>query len=193
MTYAIAPESADRAYLTPGKAYEVRNDDGVSFDITDDVGDGHFCLWNGCAYLDGGDWIKSEHLPIDWTKPLELMDGTPVRLLPADHYAIRPWGGTQPDRGGHHWIEREDGCAFEGGCQFICGDETGFSFGIKVRNRAEVATEASAPTPAEGLTELRDRFAMAALAAAYRNDVPRDCARWVYAVADAMLAERAKS
>lgn len=37
---------------------------------------------------------------IDWTKPLELMDGTPVRLTEDDE---------RPDEDGDYWIEREDG------------------------------------------------------------------------------------
>lgn len=40
---------------------------------------------------------------IDWSKPLELLDGTPVKLDPTG------LGGKNPDRDGDWWIVREDG------------------------------------------------------------------------------------
>lgn len=44
---------------------------------------------------------------IDWTKPLELMDGTPVRLE-TDYYG-ETLAYLAPDDDGDYWIEREDG------------------------------------------------------------------------------------
>jgi hypothetical protein len=41
---------------------------------------------------------------VDWTKPLELMDGTPVRLVTEDE-GIQ----SNPDKDGDYWIRREDG------------------------------------------------------------------------------------
>ena len=35
---------------------------------------------------------------IDWSKPLEMLDGTPVKL-----------DGVRPDRDGDYWFRREDG------------------------------------------------------------------------------------
>lgn len=49
-------------YLTPGKRYETRADpdSGNCFTLTDDAGDEILCCWNGCAHLDGHDWIRHE-------------------------------------------------------------------------------------------------------------------------------------
>ena len=91
---------------------------------------------------------------IDWTKPLELMDGTPVRLeTPAEMKGI--FGGTNPDIHGDYWIVKMDGSSLPGdACQRP--DTT------KVRNRAEYEAELSCIELPEQPT-LRDRFAMAAL------------------------------
>ena len=71
MTYAIAPAGNIASYMTPGKAYEVRDDGGVGFEVTDDVGDQLNCPWKGCAHLGGADWVKSG---VDWSKPLEWVN-----------------------------------------------------------------------------------------------------------------------
>lgn len=42
-------------------------------------------------------------MSIDWTKPLELLDGTPVRLQTNEEMAGF-YGGTNPDRDGEYWI-----------------------------------------------------------------------------------------
>ena len=41
-------------------------------------------------------------MDIDWTKPLELMDGTPLRLE-----VDCPYGN--PDADGDYWLEHDDG------------------------------------------------------------------------------------
>lgn len=135
---------------------------------------------------------------IDWTKPLELMDGTPVRLVHSDHYALEPWGGCQPDNGGHWWVEREDGLRFVDGVHTICGDDSGFSFGNKVRNRAEPETVTPDEIPewikvgeiAKSSVTLRDRFAMAAIPYCVGGCNPSEIAEEAYAIADAMMAAR---
>lgn len=116
-------------------------------------------------------------MTIDWTKPLELIDGTPVRLFP---YARR-----QPDCGGDYhvdvgygddnlWFVREDGT--RDGAPFL-------------RNR-QPAAELVVPTPER--PTLRDRFAMAALTGILSRSVFAGAggAREAYAMADAMLAAR---
>lgn len=45
---------------------------------------------------------------IDWTKPLELIDGTPVRLE-RDPETGETNYSCAPDKDGDYWIEREDG------------------------------------------------------------------------------------
>lgn len=43
---------------------------------------------------------------IDWTAPLELMDGTGVRLITeAETQGV--FGGTNPDRDGDYWVINE--------------------------------------------------------------------------------------
>lgn len=42
-------------------------------------------------------------MSIDWTKPIELLDGTPVRLQTKEEMA-GVYGGTNPDRDGDYWI-----------------------------------------------------------------------------------------
>lgn len=119
---------------------------------------------------------------IDWSKPLELMDGTPVRLDPDER---------APDEFGGHWVCREDGklITCPGGMEWCSlsiepnGEFEGKAF---VRNRAE-------PTP-ETLT-LRDQFAMAALTGIMATDSDGEHAEeWVakraYHLADAMLTAR---
>lgn len=44
---------------------------------------------------------------VDWTKPLELVDGTPVRLI-LDEETGETDTWSCPDRDGDYWIERED-------------------------------------------------------------------------------------
>ena len=82
--------------------------------------------------MDGRDGVS-----IDWTKPLELMDGTPVRLETEGE--METWiGRTDPDEDGDYWIRREDGKKF-GFLGAICVKSDGsYDFPSKshVRNRA---------------------------------------------------------
>lgn len=121
---------------------------------------------------------------IDWTKPLELLNGTPVWLA-ATGFA----GGPNPDEDGDYWVEGPDGyreCV--GNASADC----------MVRNRIE-PTDATAELACIELPEqpsIRDRFAMAAMALMMPG---RGCsvsfervAMDAYNLADAMMAERAK-
>lgn len=47
-------------------------------------------------------------MAVDWTKPLELMDGTPVRLEEPEEMSGL-YGGTNPDCHGHYWVVTPDG------------------------------------------------------------------------------------
>lgn len=47
-------------------------------------------------------------MAIDWTKPLELLDDTPVRLTRDDETG-EVCRYSNPDPDGDYWIEREDG------------------------------------------------------------------------------------
>lgn len=68
---------------------------------------------------------------IDWTKPLELLDGTPVVLSdPGD--IDSEFGGAAPDKDGDYWIKREDGEDCLGFTNRCIGDGDGY-----VRNRSE--------------------------------------------------------
>ena len=42
-------------------------------------------------------------MSIDWAKPIELLDGTPVRLQTNEEMAGF-YGGTNPDHDGDYWI-----------------------------------------------------------------------------------------
>lgn len=83
--------------------------------------------------MDGRDGVS-----IDWTKPLELMDGTPVRLE-TDGEMETCIGRTDPDKDGDYWIRREDGQLFDGWSKARCLSASG-SYDTKdkpyVRNRA---------------------------------------------------------
>lgn len=84
-------------------------------------------------------------MSIDWKKPLELMDGTPVRLAAGENgsrFNNAVDGG--PDLDGDYWIEREDGEEIIGThnaryaelCVHANGNEEGTQTVI-VRNRGE--------------------------------------------------------
>lgn len=143
-------------------------------------------------------------MSIDWSKPLELMDGTPVRLMTADEL-----GSDNPDSDGDRWITSEDGTTLA--YSVICPDGSAFRYpedGQYVRNRAERADpfpthpdfgKSIDMVPAK---TLRDEFAMAALTGWIANTdqvTPRAGetlgqmgTRLAYGWADAMMAERAK-
>ena len=114
---------------------------------------------------------------VDWTKPIELTDGTPVE--PFCRVA-----GIWPDSAGQYHVGDGDG----GLVGFFNEDGSQWGrYGVRrVRNRAE-----HTPEPEENLTELRDRFAMAALGAIYAgNDHFSVMAKDAYRLADAMLEAR---
>lgn len=46
--------------------------------------------------------------PLDWSKPLEASDGTPLVLSPLDTTGPRMFGGN-PDRNGHYWVRTPSG------------------------------------------------------------------------------------
>lgn len=120
-------------------------------------------------------------MTIDWTKPLELMDGTPV----VPYYSDRSTGW--PDEAGQYHVaetnERLVGFFNEDGSLYPysgVSEDTRF----RVRNRDE--------TPAK---TLRDEFAMAALdGVCYENGTAERMATLnatqAYAIADAMMAAR---
>ena len=75
---------------------------------------------------------------IDWTQPLELMDGTPVRLSKTGYC-----GGPNPDSDGDYWVEREDGArsrnpSVPGRCVSADGTRAGVPY---VRNRGAIAAQ----------------------------------------------------
>lgn len=45
------------SYLTSGKTYPLEPDDCYSFKLIDDTGGYIYCLYKGCAHLNGQDWI----------------------------------------------------------------------------------------------------------------------------------------
>lgn len=79
---------------------------------------------------------------IDWTKSLELIDGTPVKL--GDPIAFKIDWTTKQDQDGDYWIEREDGEEYKsvmgGTYEIMCVHPDGREDStdvIVVRNRAE--------------------------------------------------------
>lgn len=69
-------------------------------------------------------------MSIDWTKPLELMDGTPVVLSPEGGLC-----GNNPDLDGDYWVVREDGVYLECRCVNDLGHD--FHDNDYIRNRKE--------------------------------------------------------
>jgi len=123
-------------------------------------------------------------MTIDWTKPIEFMDGTPVVLA---KHGLDYGDCTNPDDDGDYWTveEGEEEDAINTDCFRF--DGTRYPGGkVEVRNRA---------APTEQPKTLRDEFAMAAL-----TWIPRP--KWggpldsvcvaseAYDIADAMMAER---
>ncbi len=151
------------------------------------------CDWNSLPQL------RNTTPAIDWTKPLELMDGTPVVLDPEI--------AGNPDRDGDYWIVREDGEKIqlsEPNCQYrtMCVRSNGMEESIDVqivRNRAEPA---AAPEIEVGnisfssvseVATLRDQFAMAALTGFARGKtvkLPDQMAELCYLYANAMMQAR---
>lgn len=68
---------------------------------------------------------------LDWTKPLELDDGTPARLMDR---AGRAFGGTNPDCDGQYWLEG-DGCVLRCSALFNADGTNADDRRTKVRNR----------------------------------------------------------
>lgn len=46
-------------------------------------------------------------LPIDWSQPLELSDGTPVELMPP-HAVPSMYGACNPDNENEYWVWHEE-------------------------------------------------------------------------------------
>lgn len=79
---------------------------------------------------------------IDWTKPLELIDGTPVKLEPHDPTTgLRTNGPNgEPDSDGDYWIVNEDGSPIDGGSYCLHPDGRDCDYGpVRVRNREQPA------------------------------------------------------
>ena len=90
------------------------------------------------VHVPAGVEVAPGFAPVDWSKPLELSDGTPVVLCPGEEVGLR--GGTNPDSDGHYWVAREDGQPLggrAGGLRRVCAAATGrAAFVGHVRNRA---------------------------------------------------------
>lgn len=133
-------------------------------------------------------------MSIDWSKPLELMDGTPVII-------------DMVDGSGNHYLTHEDGTfpkTYLGGRMVLSPDgchyftaEREREPGPRVRNRATPETPTTQPEPPK---TLRDEFAMAALMGLSGMCDNTGMASWLandaavrsYELADAMMAERKK-
>lgn len=79
---------------------------------------------------------------IDWTKPIERYDGTPMKL-----YTPVICGGTNPDNEGHYWVRPEDGSGYG-----ECIGTNGFDISPdrRVRNRPLPADDTVVGRPAPG-------------------------------------------
>lgn len=113
-------------------------------------------------------------MTIDWNKPLELLDGTPVMVVMGS--ASGPPGVGPSKDTSHRWLL--------GHPEYPCGCHVSENDPSWLRNRKEVE-----PT-------LRDQFAMAALTGFCAPDDDWEdyetMAIHAYRVADAMLAARDK-
>lgn len=84
---------------------------------------------------------------VDWSKPLELTDGTPLVLSPPE-----VWEGGNLDVDGHYWVRRADGKRFKEGGYFyagidVCVDPQLLQNFDHIRNRAEAPTAANSNVP----------------------------------------------
>lgn len=124
---------------------------------------------------------------IDWTKPLELMDGTPVRLR-----ARGGLDGKNPDTGGDYWIEGANGERLETRC--VSNEGLGRYDQLYVRNRLVSPPATDNAVEKEPTETLRDRFAMAALTGLLAADASplafSLASRHAWLMADKMMAER---
>jgi hypothetical protein len=84
-----------------------------------------------------------EERMVDWTKPIEAEDGTPLVLAKhGEHFG----DNTNPDRDGHYWVmvEGEIEAAFNTHCYSPISAVRHHRLGF-IRNRAAVAIDWSAP------------------------------------------------
>lgn len=102
--YVIAGDGYHKDF-DPKKRYKFKRDyqDEASVFRLDDCSP-HFNVGGGSYVSRAGGRVMA----IDWSAPLELLDGTPVRLVTI-YEMSGLYGGTNPDRDGHYWIKREDG------------------------------------------------------------------------------------
>lgn len=138
---------------------------------------------------------------IDWTKPIEAEDGTPLVLA---QHGMRFGDNTNPDADGDYWVLSEDEPE-ETGYNTNCVPH-GWSQDLgKIRNRGAEPLVGlwAAAAPRDRFTDtthmpaktLRDEFAMAALTGMLASDMDAEdatFARASYTFADAMMLERSK-
>ena len=98
-TIRVRTNYAGSQHITAGKvyegksSYEVEDEYGIRFRITNDNGDSIFCLQNGCAYIDYGEW---EILPEGPSVADEMAEALRV-AIDALHEATAILGGEYGD------------------------------------------------------------------------------------------------
>jgi len=63
---------ASHNVLTPNKVYAVFNEDGDSFNITDDKGGTRFCIKRGCSHICRGNWVLADI--VEETEKQEILE-----------------------------------------------------------------------------------------------------------------------
>lgn len=74
---------ASHNVLTPNKVYAVFNEDGDSFNITDDKGGTRFCIKRGCSHICHNDWVFAdvvEEIKEAVTEVVEQAGTTPKKV-----------------------------------------------------------------------------------------------------------------
>lgn len=73
---------ASHNVLTPNKVYAVFNEDGDSFNTTDDKGGTRFCIKRGCSHICRGNWVLADIVEEEKVETLKRIGV--VDLLPED-------------------------------------------------------------------------------------------------------------
>lgn len=86
--YAVSP--VDGCFITAGKRYEVKKEDGRLFEITADNGNIYGCLWEDCAHIGKNNWQRIEVNNDNLLDPSKAPKGA-VAWSPGNKYIYPIW------------------------------------------------------------------------------------------------------
>lgn len=96
-THATVPGDAspDGAYFTLGKTYPIVKWEAEGFWVPNDIGTQSYCLAEGCAHLNGGNWILTA--PAEDARKLASAADLIAALEALLPLALVKWGNLDPD------------------------------------------------------------------------------------------------